>query len=303
MGKDTSFWLRFQGEKSFFLFLFIFVFWCNVFHPTQVHSQDVYEENETAHISKFKLDYSKPWGEFYIESCASDHDDYNLETSAFVKKGLHLYKLWDNYLDVYLKARLYHDLDGYYWNNRMQFGVGTRYRPSSKLGMFLFLELLYNDYTGRETDDEPNPDDSSYGDIQGGFTFWQWWGRQAWQVDKLALYTPFTGWREVYSDGIYYDHDSNLIATMDYKEGLMLSRFGSIALDGYISLDVSFDTNEDEWNNYVKIGPGIRVTPFPNLDMKISFEYFLGRYSHGGFGDTSDNISDFEVIIALWHGW
>ena len=116
MGKDTSFWLRFQGKKSFFLFLFVFVFWCNVFHPTQVHSQDVYEENETAHISKFKLDYSKPWGEFYIESCASDHDDYNIETSAFVKKGLHLYKLWDNYLDVYLKARLYHDLDGYYWN-------------------------------------------------------------------------------------------------------------------------------------------------------------------------------------------
>ena len=181
MGKNASFWLRFQqaytiilkmpATKTFFLFLFAFVFWWNVFHPTQVHSQDVYDENETAHISKSKLDYSRLWGEFYFESSASDHDYNNIVNSTFVKEGLHLYKLGDNFLDVYLKARLYHDLDGYYWNNLMQFGVGTRYRPSSKLGIFLFLELLYNDYTGRETDDEPNPDDSTYGEIQGGFTF------------------------------------------------------------------------------------------------------------------------------------
>jgi len=292
-----------MGGKSFFLFLFAFIFWWNVFPPTQAQCQDIFSENENANISKSNLDYSQLWGEFYFESSVSHHDDDNIVNSAFVKEGLHLYKFRDNYLDIYLKARLYHDLDGYYWNNRMEFGVGTRYRPYSKLGLFLFLELLYGDYSGRETDDEPNPYKSSYGDIQGGFTFWQWWGKQAWQVDKLALYTPFTGWREVYSDGIYYDHESNLIATLDYKEGLMLSRFGNIGFDGYISLDASFDTNEDEWNNYVKIGPGIRVTPFPNLDMKISFEHFLGRYFHGGFSDTSDDISDFEINIAFWHDW
>lgn len=312
MGKDTSFWLRFQqayiiilkmmGGKRFFLFLFTFIFWWNVFHPTQVYCQDIHSENETAYISKSNLDYSQLWGEFYVESSASHHDD-NIVNSAFVKEGMHLYKFMDNYLDVYLKARLYHDQDGYFWNNRMELGVGSRYKPISKLGLFLFLELLYGDYAGRETDDEPNPDDSSYWEMQGGFAFWQWWGIQPWQVDNLALYTPFNGWREVYCDGIYYDHDSNLIATLNYKEGLMLSRFANIGFDGYISLKTSSDTNEDKWNNYIKTGPGIRVTPFPNLDMKISFEYLLGKYYHGGFGDTSDNISDFEVIIAFWHGW
>lgn len=292
-----------MGTKSLLLLLFAFISWWYVFHPVQVHCQDVYSENEITYISKSNLDYSKLWGEFYFESSASQHDDYNLESCLFVKEGLHLYKFGDNFLDVYLKGRLYHDLDGYYWNNRMDFGVGTRYRPFSKLGMFLFLELLYNNYTGRETDDEPNPYKSSYWDIQGGFAFWQWWGSQAWQVDKLALYTPFTGWREVYCDGIYYGHYTNLIATLDYKEGLMLSRFGNIGFDGYISLETSSDTNKDEWNNYVKIGPGIRITPFPDLDLKIGFEYFLGRYYHGGFGDTSDDISDFEINIAFWHGW
>jgi|GEM_PF-533465 len=244
------------------------------------------------------------WGEVYLEAATSPGENDNPVYDLFVKQGIHAFKILDKDLDIYIKGRLYYDRLEYYWNNRFEFGVGSRYRPFSELGLILFMEGLYGDYTDRETEDEPNPDDSPYLDLQGGLAFWQWWGKEPWQVEGLEFYLPSTGWRELYGDAIYYHHaDNDFIATIDYKEGLMLGRFGPLRFDAYLALEGSWDTRTYEWYNYVVIGPGFRISPFPQLDLKISAEYFWGRFYRGAFGDVEANISDWEFTLAFWHGW
>jgi len=152
--------------------------------------------------------------------------------------------------------------------------------------------------------DSTDPEDSYYYDTQGGYAFWQWWGALPWETDGLNLYLPFTGWREVYSDGIYYNHDDgNIIGTLDYKEGFMLAKPGAQKFDAYLCLEAGADKNKDEWNNYIAIGPGIRVAPFSKFDLKLSVEYFWGRYTRGGFDDTDEDISRFVFTLSFWHGW
>ena len=244
------------------------------------------------------------WAEVYAESVAGQEGTSNRISDVVLKAGFHVAKLGDQDLDLYAKMRLLHDTDRNYWNNRKQAGVGVRYKPFSSLGVVLFAEYLYNDYTDRQQSEAINPDDSPYWEAEGGAVFWQWWGVMPWQVKAIHAYMPFTGWREVYGDCIYYAHnDNNAILTVDYKEGWMLGRFKTVGLDGYVSIETGADTNADEWNNYIKIGPGVRITPFSNLDLKVSVEYFAGRYLRGGFDTTGGDISELVTTVSFWYGW
>ena len=289
MGKNTTFWFRTYLRISKF-YPIILVFLLTGLFPVQSHGQ-----NDRQSIL---------WGEIYGSSETNSDEDYNIVNEVFIKQGLHFFKIWNKNIDVYLKAKLVHDTEPYYWNNRGELSIGTRIKPFSTFGLILFMEYLKGFYTDREESDYPNPDDSSFYEWEGGYAFWQWWGAQPWQVKGINLYAPFTGWREVYSDGIYHEHDEhNVIATLDYKEGLMLARLGSMKLDAYTTIEVSVDKNKDEWNNYIRIGPGFRITPFAKINLKLSFEYFIGRYTHGGFNETDEDISNFVITLAFWHGW
>jgi len=240
------------------------------------------------------------WTETYFESHFSKDEDNNVISDWWVKHGIHLFKWREKYVDAYLKGRVLYDRNGDFWNNRGEAGIGIRYKPWNSLGLFLFSEVLYGSYWDREGDDN-NPYDLSYWDYQGGFMFWQWWGDAWWQVEGVRFYVPFKGWRELYADGLYYDRDdSNVIATMDYKEGLMLTRQGNLSFDAYVNLEAATDVNDDYWNNYVRVGPGVRVTPFTELDLKISFEYFVGDYYRGG---NDGSLSDYIITVAFWHSW
>lgn len=124
------------------------------------------------------------------------------------------------------------------------------------------------------------------------------------QDTTARLYLPFTGWREVYADDIYfYRDDNNFISTMDYKEGLMMSRPGNMSFDAYLNLELATDANKDYWNNYIKFGPGIRWTPYVELDLKISLEYFWGEYYRGELDGLARSFDDVAVTIAFWHAW
>jgi len=284
---------------------FIFFFLFSWIGPIVVGAQEPDEpevEEETIESSEQREELF--WGEVYGQGVTSQGENYNAVSDIFVKQGIHAFKLWGQPLDVYLKGRFLYDRDRYYWNNRYEFGIGSRYKPFSQLGLFVFLDLLYGDYTGRDRGDEPNPNDSAYFDIQTGLTFWQWWGRKPWQVKSLEIYAPFTGWRELYGDAIYYHHfDNNFIVTFDYKEGFMLWRLGPMLFDSYIAVEGSCDTNRDEWYNYAAVGPGLRVKPFHKIDLQASVEYLWGSSYLGGFGDTDKKISDLVLTLAFWYGW
>lgn len=110
---------------------------------------------------------------------------------------------------------------------------------------------------------------------------------------------PLMGWRELYADSLYYSNDDNWISTADYKEGIMLAKFLGMSTEGYINIRGSIDSGGEGYNNFIKAGPGIRLTPFNNFDLKISFEYLLGGY-YCGSDRPADYISDAMIILAFW---
>lgn len=254
----------------------------------------------------YSQDQIKPefWGEVYSSLEAGWGEEDNVVNETFIKEGLHLFKVRDRDIDVYAKGKLVLDTEEYYWNNRWEIGAGTRIRPLSDLGLILFLECNRKHYIDRDNPDSPNPGDSSFYELEGGYAFWQWWGISPWEVEGLNGYIPFSGWREVYSDGIYYSHgDDNIIFTLDYKEGVMLAKQRHMIFDAYVCVEAGADAEGNEWDNYMTIGPGVRVTPFSNLDLKLGMEYFVGRYTRGEFDGTDEDISKFIITLAFWHGW
>ena len=78
----------------------------------------------------------------------------------------------------------------------------------------------------------------------------------------------------------------------------MLGKLGSAVFDAYISGEGSLDTNRWEWNNFWKFGPGVRLTPFSQFDLKLSIEYFTGKYFHGGYEGVDEDISDLEITLT-----
>ena len=220
---------------------------------------------------------------------------------GFIRTGVHLFKIGDRWVDIYLKVRGLYDANRDYWNNRGEAGLGVRILPFEKVGLVLFAEGLRGDFSGRAGRD-PNPNEEPYWDVQGGFALWQWGGTEPWEVETVDFSLPFTGWREVYAEGVYFDrNDENFIGSVHYKEGLLLGRAGRFVYDAYLSLEAGTDENALYWNNYVRGGPGFRITPWDGLDMKIRFEYVVGEYYRGDLRRVEEEFSD--VIVALSFYW
>lgn len=241
------------------------------------------------------------WSHCYYESVYSRDDRRNIINDAWIKSGLHLFDIRERPLDVYLKTRLLYDRNRDFWNNRAEIGLGVQHQPLEDLGLVLYFEAINAIPTGREGADS-NPDKDPFWDFRGGAYFWQWWGAYPWELEQTEWYIPFTGWREVYADAIYYYQDhNNFISTVDYKEGLALGRVGPVQFDAYITFEGGADINSDYWNNYAQIGPGFRITPFEELDLKIGFEYFEGFYFNGDRDGRSKSYSDFNVTLSFFY--
>ena len=245
------------------------------------------------------------WTEIYFESESLQPQSYNPVSDLTLRAGIHALRMNDSDLDLYLKGRIFIDKDRLYWNNRYEFGVGSRWRPFSGEGLIVFAEILSGGYTGIENPEEPNPDASTYQDIQGGVAYWNWWGRQPWQIGQaFEVYWPFTGWREFYGDGIYYHHaGDNLIITSDFKEGLVLGKIGTVGVDAYLALETGWDTKAYYWNSYIAPGVGVRFKPFESLDFKIGVEY-LYRHIYRDRDDDEDVYdAGLGITVEFWNGW
>lgn len=244
------------------------------------------------------------WGEIYGATVATDAEDGNATSDPFVRLGVSIFELGGRPVDIYIKGRFYHDTQANFWNNKWQLGPGLRWFPFKNHGLVLFMECLYNKHTGRERANAAPPDRSGRFYVEGGAAYWGWFGPAPWSAADPEFYMPFTGWREVYADALYYERDNdNFIGTVDHKEGVFLGKIRDTTIDAYVTVEAGLDANGDPWNHFIKGGPGVRIAPFPNLDLKVSAEYFMGRYTKGGYGDTSRNISDFKVTASFWIGW
>jgi hypothetical protein len=84
------------------------------------------------------------WMETYTEGVFSRHDDRNLA-------GFSDFKIGKRFpirkpVDLYLKTRLYRDQRDYFWNNRVDAGVGVRVSLLKKVSLTAFGEIVGGQY-------------------------------------------------------------------------------------------------------------------------------------------------------------
>ncbi len=265
--------------------------------PFPAHGQEEDSSSEPASVPALK----HTWGEIYFQSVYSHRDRDNIIPDLTVRQGIRSLNINGKPLEFYVKARMLYDLNGDFWNNLGEAGVGARYRPSNQYGLVLFSELLEGFYTGRHGEDEAPENNYTY--LFTGAAFGQWWGVQPEQVQGTRWYVPFTGWREVYADAIYNGHDhSNIISTSYYREGVLLGRYGAFNYNAYIGVGAATDLHGDSWNNYLRIGPGFGIRPFENIDMQLNCDFFEGIH-YRGIEEERGNYDDVNITLSYSNSW
>lgn len=84
------------------------------------------------------------WMETYAEGVFSRHDDRNLSGFSDFKIGKRFSA--PTPVDLYLKTRLYRDQRDFFWNNRVDAGVGARVSLLKKVSLTVFGEILGGQY-------------------------------------------------------------------------------------------------------------------------------------------------------------
>ncbi len=255
------------------------------------------------------LQYGDPifdshWGEAYGEGTFNTFEDKNFAALFDLKDGFRLARLWDAEFILYGKARAYKDINQEFWNNKALFGPGLRLKPFEKLGLHFFAEYLFGTYYGLEGK-TPNPYSQTFHGLEGGAAFWQRWGSLP---EETGFFWPFTGWRELYWDAIYFKNDrDNFIATAKGKEGFGAFRAGPILTDFYALFHVSVDRNKYYWNNYLLGGLGLQFRPpWEDIDLNLAVELVGGHYfdRNGPFELPYDrDFIGVRVELTFWFGW
>ena len=261
--------------------------------------EEITEENGDDEETRFSL-----WGEIYDESILSQRDRSNFNSSSHIRQGFNLNWDWIT-LQTYFFCRYGKDLRRDFWNNRFEGGIGIRSRFFKRIFLALFAESLWGSYHDIP-EEYPQPQQKTYTDFRSGLIFWYGWDTY-YEPSKWFM-LPMYFWGDIYGDMIYYRKDKhNTVGYLQGKFGFHLLRVWTISIDGYAVTYLVKDTNEDYWNNYAEIGPGIWLKPLPDLDLKFYIEWLEGSYF--GIEKTDDpnpnpqRYHDRRLGILFWFGW
>ncbi len=242
------------------------------------------------------------FAEAYDETIYQRREGRNTVTMAQLYEGLRKPLPGIGIWDSYLKVRYGGDANKDFWNNRGEVMFGTRLRFFEKLYLALYGEYVRGEYL--DYDEEAMPYDPSYEDWRYGLVFWHGWDPGGW-APKSRL--PLTPWSEVYADAHYLDKDDrNIVYYIEGKLGLQLLRVHKTRLDLYGVLYAYYDRNADFWNNHADIAPGLRFTPWSDLDLNIRLEYLFGHYYNrrGRYENPyAASYEDLRLGLFFWYGW
>lgn len=242
------------------------------------------------------------FAEAYDETIYQRREGRNTVTMAQLYEGLRKPLPGIGIWDSYLKVRYGGDANKDFWNNRGEVMFGTRLRFFEKLYLALYGEYVRGEYL--DYDEEAMPYDPSYEDWRCGLVFWHGWDPGGWAPESRL---PLTPWSEVYADAHYLDKDDrNIVYYIEGKLGLQLLRVHKTRLDLYGVLYAYYDRNADFWNNHADIAPGLRFTPWSDLDLNIRLEYLFGQYYNrrGRYENPyATSYEDLRLGLFFWYGW
>jgi hypothetical protein len=242
------------------------------------------------------------FAEAYNETIYQRREGRNTVTMAQLYEGVRQPIPGVGIWDTYLKIRYGSDANKDFWNNRGEVMLGTRLRFFEKVYLALYSEYVRGEYIDYQ--EEAMPYDPSYEDWRYGLIFWHGWDPGGW-APKRCL--PFTPWSEVYADANYLDKDDyNFIYYIESKMGLQLLRVNKTRLDLYGVVYAYYDKNADFWNNHADVAPGIRFTPWGEIDLNIRLEYVWGQY-YDRLGRYENpyalKYEDVRIGLFFWYGW
>ena len=180
--------------------------------------------------------------------------------------------------------------------------IGTRLRFFEKLYLAVYSEYVRGEYLNGQS--QIMPYDPSYEDWRYGLIFWHGWDPGA-EAPQTRL--PLTLWSEIYADANYLNKDDqNLVEYLEAKVGWQLLRWNKTRLDLYGVLYAYYDKNADFWNNHTDAAPGIRLTPWSDLDLNIRLEYLWGQYYNrsGRYENPyARKYEDLRIGLFFWYSW
>jgi hypothetical protein len=262
-------------------------------------------ENSTASTKAVGfLKHIKLLSEFYNESIAFQRLGDNFISYSNSRLGLRISGIPKIAFELYILGRYGRDLHKDFWNNRVETGVGFRFRFFSKVFLALYTDLIRGYYL-KVPDEYPQANEDTYNDFRTGLIFWYGWVKPI--IGKRTVSFLMKPMGEIYSDVSYFRNQRhNVISYVNIKSGFHILRVWKVSLDGYGVIYVTKDVNEDFWNNKAEIGPGIRLRPIPGVELKLFAEWLYGTY----FGIEGEDVNpypqryqDRRIGLTFWYGW
>jgi tetratricopeptide (TPR) repeat protein len=108
----------------------------------------------------------------------------------------------------------------------------------------------------------------------------------------------------------YYKRYSDWIGYGQTRQGFRLFQLGRhAAFDGYAVENLTWDVRGNFYDNFVSLGPGVRViwVPHPNWEVVLRAEYlngfYFGRDAENNQGSTPDHYDEAHVGLSVGMRW
>lgn len=166
---------------------------------------------------------------------------------------------WDNRSGVTgAGSQIYND-------NVAVFAAGLRLKPFASIPLFVFIE------SGTAYDITYRLRPRWREDTRAGFQFYK-----EWNTELLCDATQFRirPVADVYADGIYYTrYDGNVLFFGRFRPGLRLFETATYAIDSYVNLAISSDTQNAAGNRYQEIGAGVAFRLYDPIRINLRAEF------------------------------
>lgn len=182
------------------------------------------------------------------------------------------------------------------------FSIGARYTPFENAipGFRLYAEAgKAYDLIQRE------PYRRWRNDFRGGVLYGAIWGAPHEYVDTPVF--PFKQVGSIYGDISYFTrYNDNIIGYGSIREGLRIAEYRTSEINLYLRGRGGFDKNQEFYNNFVEIGPGIELIPNNRYNFSLRLETLKGYYikvdspSPNPYGPNYHNTLAIAEFYALF---
>ena len=181
--------------------------------------------------------------------------------------------------------------------NAVVAGLGVNYQPWRSIPMRLYAEVGGSyDLIDRPEKNNAQETRSKFREsVTAGVTGYQEWYANPSVENRHILNDYFT---DFYGNlATYSREDYNVIGDFRLRSGLNLYRGDVGTVQGYFKVHALADSEGENYNNLVEIGPGIAWQPFNYMPIKFRLERLHGWYLKDSSNPDTYNNTRVEMVL------